>query len=267
MNSSLSFDRAADIYDSTREFPEAVASLGVQAILETAGAGARMLDVGTGTGRVSIPLLRAGAKVIGCDISRKMMAVLQQKQPGAGLTQADASQLPFSSGHFDAVTTCHVMHLIGPWRWALDEFRRVLKRGGVYINARTEETDKESPGQRIHEFWEDRVLSYGASSKRPGVQGKAELHAALREMGAALEEVKVVRYSRTQSVRDVVDRIADRVDSPTWMVSEPVFSSTVRELREWVATEFGDTNIAFEEESAFILDIARFGGNSAAPRA
>ena len=189
MNSSLSFDQAADSYDSTREFPEAVATRGIQAILEAAGHGALMLDAGTGTGRISIPLMRRGANVIGCDISSKMMAVLRQKYPGACLAEADASRLPFSSGHFDAVTTCHVMHLIGPWRAALEEYRRVLKRGGVYINARTEETEKESPGQRISAFWASRVASYGASQKRPGVQSKEELHEALREMGAALEEV------------------------------------------------------------------------------
>jgi ubiquinone/menaquinone biosynthesis C-methylase UbiE len=262
MNSSLSFDRAADIYDSTREFPEAIASRGIQTILEAAGPGARVLDVGTGTGRISVPLLRGGADVIGCDISPKMMAVLRQKHPGARLAEADGSRLPFASGHFDAVTTCHVMHLIGRWRAALEEYRRVLKQGGVYINARTEETDEESPGQRISAFWESRVASYGASSKRPGVQSKGELHEALREMGAALQEVEVVRYARPQSVRNAVERIAERVDSPTWMVPEPVFSSTVRELREWAAGEFSDPNAAFEEQSAFILDIARFGGRT-----
>ena len=54
MNESLSYDWAADFYDRSRDFPEPIATRGIQALLETAGPG-RILDVGTGTGRFSVP--------------------------------------------------------------------------------------------------------------------------------------------------------------------------------------------------------------------
>ena len=95
----------------------------IEAILETAGQGAKILDVGTGTGRVSVPLLKRDADLIGCDLSLNMMEVLRRKVPSARLAQADAAFLPFPSKSFDAVTTCHVMHLVGPWREALREYR------------------------------------------------------------------------------------------------------------------------------------------------
>lgn len=69
MNTSYSFDRAADYYDQTRDLPEPVATAGIQAILDVAGLGRRILDVGTGTGRISVPLLKSGADLVGCDLS------------------------------------------------------------------------------------------------------------------------------------------------------------------------------------------------------
>ena len=150
---SLSFDRAAGIYDQTRPLPEPIAKHGIQAILDLMGAGARVLDVGTGTGRISVPLLERGADLIGCDISSKMLMRLQEKFPSARIAQSDASHLPFPAAQFDAVLTVHVMHLISPWREALREFRRVLKPGGAYLNVRTWATVGSSVREQMRVFW------------------------------------------------------------------------------------------------------------------
>jgi ubiquinone/menaquinone biosynthesis C-methylase UbiE len=56
-----------------------------------------------------------------------MLLRQREKYPLARLIQSDAVYLPFASGHFDAVLIVHVMHLIGPWREALREFKRVLR--------------------------------------------------------------------------------------------------------------------------------------------
>ncbi len=260
MNESLSFDRAASFYDRTRELPDPVAKKGIQAILDAAGPGAMILDVGTGTGRISVPLLERGANLIGCDLSPKMMALLRQKFPSARLAEADASLLPFAAGQFDALITCHVMHLVGPWREALREYRRVLKRGGVYINARTEHSGAASVERRVKGFWESRVIAHGASARRPGVQNEKELHAELLEMGAKLEQVEVVRFSRAQSAQEVIEQIASRTHSHTWGIAEDVLDATVRELKEWALQEYGASALRdmTEEESMFVLDLVRF---------
>lgn len=261
MKSSISFDRAVAFYDRTRGFPREVAERGIDVILDAAGRGARILDVGTGSGRISVPLLQHEADLVGCDISRKMMALLRQKFPAARLAEADASRLPFPNGHFDAVTTCHVMHLVGPWQEALREYQRVLRAGGAYIDVETELTSSDSPGRRIKDFWRSRVEAYGASTRRPGVEDHRELEAALTAMGALVEKVEVARYTRSHALRDVVEGIANRIHSSTWVVPDDVFAQTVRELRDWTATEFKDPGMRFEEEAIFILAIARFPGD------
>lgn len=258
MKPSLSFDRAAGFYDRTRDLPEELATKGLDAILEEAGAGARILDVGTGTGRISVPLLERGADLIGCDISMQMMALLRGKFREARLAVADASMLPFPSAAFDAVITCHVMHLVGPWHEALQEYRRVLKPGGVYINVETERAKRESAGKRIKEFWRSRVENHGASTRRPGVENPKELRAALRELGATVKRMEVGRYYRSYAVRDILDEIAARTHSSAWVVPDDVFWVTLRELREWAAQEFPDEEALFRDEAAFALEVAAF---------
>src|SRR5512143_3993699 len=102
-------------YHKTRELRKAIAAHGIRALLQHIAPHGRILDVGTGTGRISVPLLRLGADVTGIDLSLNMMGKLRQKYPAAQVAQADAARLPFAARQFDAVLTTHVMHLIGPW--------------------------------------------------------------------------------------------------------------------------------------------------------
>src|SRR5574341_315074 len=153
MSTSRSFDRVASIYDQTRPLHEPIARHGLQALLDIMGSNVRILDVGTGTGRISIPLLERGVDLIGCDISAKMLRRLQEKLPLARISQADAAHLPFRTGQFKVVLTVHVLHLIHPWREALREFQRVLVPGGTYLNVKTWEPVGVSIRGQMRDVW------------------------------------------------------------------------------------------------------------------
>jgi ubiquinone/menaquinone biosynthesis C-methylase UbiE len=258
MNNSLSFDRAAGYYDQTRSLPEAVTRQGVRAILEIAGTGARFLDVGTGTGRVSIPLLEAGADLVGCDLSSEMLRRLQEKLPAARILQADGSRLPFPSSHFDALLTVHVVHLIAPWQEALREFKRVLRPGGVYLNVRTYANAGFSVREQMRNFWRGWVEEHGTPIHQPGVRDFQMFLDELRSMGAALREVEVVRYTLHYTLREEMERFRSRVYSDAWFIPDEVHAASMRELQDWVEREYGAWDQLREDEVRFMVDVAGF---------
>jgi ubiquinone/menaquinone biosynthesis C-methylase UbiE len=258
MSNSRSFDRAANIYDQTRFLLEPIAKHGIQAILDITGPKARLLDVGTGTGRISVPLLDRGVNLIGCDLSTKMLMRLQEKFPAARLVQADASRLPFPSAHFDVVLTVHVMHLIPPWREALREFRRVLVPGGMYLNVKTWESVGASIRGQVREFWRRWLGTQGVNAYLPGVQSNADSLPELRSLGAHLTEVDVIHYPTTFTLREELERFAARVSSDAWDIPDAIFEASLEALRTWVDHEYGDLDLQRADEVRFVIDVARF---------
>ncbi|HEU4480649.1 MAG TPA: class I SAM-dependent methyltransferase [Actinomycetota bacterium] len=70
--------------------------------------GARILDVGCGPGRHSVPLARAGLAVTGVDVSRRFLdlaaAAARAAGVGASFFEVDARRMPFEE-EFDAVVS------------------------------------------------------------------------------------------------------------------------------------------------------------------
>lgn len=97
----------------------------------------RVLDVGCGTGYTACYLAsRHRARVVGLDISLAGVRQARRRALRSGLgdqvalLQADAHQLPFSAGHFDAVIVESVLTFCEIPR-VLAEVHRVLRGGGI----------------------------------------------------------------------------------------------------------------------------------------
>jgi ubiquinone/menaquinone biosynthesis C-methylase UbiE len=258
MSNSRSFDRAASIYDQTRPLLEPIATHGIQAILDIIGPNARILDVGTGTGRISVPLLERGMDLIGCDISSKMLARLKDKLPSARIAQADASLLPFSTANFDVVLTVHVLHLIPPWREALREFQRVLKPNGIYLNVKTWAASENSVREQMRTHWRHWLEAQDVSANAVGVQNWEEFRQELQMLGGQSTEVEVIRYPMPFILREELDYFASRTSSDTWDIPDDIFDLSLKELRSWVEDEFKDLDQQIENEVRFVIDVVRF---------
>ncbi len=110
------------------------------ALLEAVGdlSGGRILDVGTGTGRILELLGREAEEGVGVDMSREMLAVARARLQRADLSnclvrQADMYQLPYPGGMFDVVTLHQVLHFAERPDAALAEAARVLSPGGKLV--------------------------------------------------------------------------------------------------------------------------------------
>jgi demethylmenaquinone methyltransferase/2-methoxy-6-polyprenyl-1,4-benzoquinol methylase len=96
----------------------------------------RILDLATGTGDVALLLKKAapGVEVIGGDFAPPMLELARQKARRAGLdilfVEADALELPFPNGYFDAVTIAFGFRNFADYKKALAELYRVLAPEG-----------------------------------------------------------------------------------------------------------------------------------------
>lgn len=239
--------------------PEPIETQGIPAIQELSGSGARILEVGAGTGRISVPLMERGADVVGCDLSSEMLHRFQEKYPSPRLVQADASHLPFPSARFDAALTVHVLHLIPAWREVLREIQRVLVPGGVYLNVRTWDVAGVSAADKIREFWRSWMKEHGLDAGHPGVRTHSDLMAELRSMGATITEVEPARYTVPVNVRKQLENFEARIYSETWDIPDAIFNESMQELRAWALREFGDIDQEIVDEVRFVIHVARFG--------
>ncbi|MBS1797690.1 MAG: bifunctional demethylmenaquinone methyltransferase/2-methoxy-6-polyprenyl-1,4-benzoquinol methylase UbiE [Acidobacteria bacterium] len=96
---------------------------------------ALVLDVACGTGDLAVELQSAGrARIVGTDFCRPMLEIAFQKNrkcdPAIPYVEADGMNLAFADNSFDAVTIAFGLRNFSNWRDGLQEFHRILKKGG-----------------------------------------------------------------------------------------------------------------------------------------
>ncbi|MBK8135541.1 MAG: ubiquinone/menaquinone biosynthesis methyltransferase [Chloroflexi bacterium] len=105
-----------------------------QACLPVKGAA---LDLATGTGDIAFEALKAQptSEIIGADFALPMMYVGQKTELGGSIAwcAADAMNLPFPGGKFDAVMSGYLVRNVIDIRQTLREQLRVLKPGGRIV--------------------------------------------------------------------------------------------------------------------------------------
>ena len=130
------FDQVARGYDRTN----AIMSVGNAwlwrlATVKAVGpeAGESVLDLAAGTGTSAAALARSGAFVTAADFSPGMIREGRRRHPEIEFVEADALDLPFDDGRFDAVTISFGLRNVEDPLRALHELYRVLKPGGRIV--------------------------------------------------------------------------------------------------------------------------------------
>ena len=130
MDDWRSYDRTAAIYERVHA-PRLADPARDLVALAGVTPGARVLDVGTGTGVAASIAKDAGASVVGIDPSEGMLEVARAAHPGIEFLAAQAIDLPFGNGSFDAVLGTFVLAHFTKVETALYDIVRVTRRGGV----------------------------------------------------------------------------------------------------------------------------------------
>lgn len=96
----------------------------------------RVLEIAAGTGISSASLARAlpDADLVVTDLNEPMLSIAAGKLPGSATLQvADAQELPFADGSFDAVVCQFGVMFLPDLDTGLAQARRVTRDGGVFV--------------------------------------------------------------------------------------------------------------------------------------
>lgn len=111
----------------------------------------KILDVGTGAGFFAAILSRLGHKVIGIDMSTKMLGEaeknLRELKLFAEFKRMNAQILDFDNETFDAVVTRNLTWTLPDVKAAYREWHRVLKVDGVLMNFDSDYGEKNFSGE------------------------------------------------------------------------------------------------------------------------
>jgi ubiquinone/menaquinone biosynthesis C-methylase UbiE len=260
MTLTIAFDQIAAVYDAQRAHPPEVSAAVGRAVAAAAGPAARVLELGVGTGRIALPVLAAGCRVVGIDVSREMLGVAAGRAHAAGLPlallQADAQQLPFRDAAFNAVLAVHVLHLLPDWRQGLVELRRVIAPGGAIIQG-ADWRDPDSCVGMLRGRLRKAVMELLPGARPPGA-GAAVPQALQKLGGVTAEPIVAAQWVRAISPAFVIDGMAARNDPETWVLADDLLAAALEQVRAWAATQWPDLDAPQEVEHRFTLTVTRF---------
>lgn len=187
-----SFTAGGDAYDA---FMGRYAVLLAPLLADLAGVqpGQRALDVGCGTGALTVELARRlGAdRVAGCDPSPSQLEACRARLPGVDLRDAPAEELPWPDASFDVATAQLVLHFTSDPERAVAQMARVVVPGGRVAAC---VWDFEGGMQMLRAFWD----------------------AALTVDPAAPDELVTMRFGRAGELSALLARagLVDVVEEP-----------------------------------------------------
>ncbi len=232
MVTAMSFDRAADYYDTTRALPADVHDRLTAMLVAELWTRRLSLEIGVGTGRIALPLVENGVSMIGVDIAPKMLRRLAVNAGGTQpfpLCEADVTVLPFAPRVFDAVLASHVLHLVPDWRTTVDEAVRVLGTGSVFL------VDfGGAPPAPWHETTSAVLKANGVVRMRPGMSDPEPVVEHLKGRARARPLAPLTFLVERSLAQDLDDWEAQR-HSWTWSLNRTQVETAVRTVRQWAS--------------------------------
>lgn len=95
--------------------------------------GARIADLGCGSGVFTNILEQRGYRCTGVDLSPTLIRIAREKFPGIEFIEGDIERLPFADASFDGVLLAGVVHHFTERSNCVAEIKRILRPGGKFV--------------------------------------------------------------------------------------------------------------------------------------
>ena len=229
MNDFRQYTGVADTYERVRAPITSAVAADLVALAEPPD-GARILDVGAGTGVAAEAAAKAvpGGFVCGVDRSVEMLVAGRRARPEFRAIAAEAIQLPFPDATFDVVLANFVIPEFKRYETALFDIMRVLRPGGrLAVSAWTLDEDE------LSKRW--RALVEEAAGQEMVRSARAEAIPWAELFGRAPTLEQTLRDSGLRPVR--VERRTYRFSMPR---DDYVAEQSTRALGRFVREMLGD---------------------------
>ena len=188
------FDREAERYDRARPAPPKAL---VEAIVKAGNfqAGARVLEVGCGTGQATLPLARRGLRVHALELGPALAALAQQNL--AAYPNVTVEQIAFEAFQttdlFDALVSVQAFHWIEP-EAGLAHAASLLRPGGALLLAWHQDLSEETAFSRAADPIFERYAP-GLEHARPTPTFALERFREVLEASPNFGSVSTARFS------------------------------------------------------------------------
>ena len=240
MGQRVDFSANAPVYDRRHG---AVLASGVAECLASSGAlqrGARVLDIGAGTGRVAVAFASIGCKTVALDPAMPMLGELRRKtlERQVRVVAGEGARLPFAGGSFDGVILARVLYLMSDWQVVLRETYDVLKPGGCLFhewgNGQADEAWVQIR-EKARALFQDAGID---SPFHPGARAEAEVEEYVTNLGFVRSKELPIGPGPGLTLRDFVGRVASGELSYIWNVPKQVQESCLPQLKTWCEGTF-----------------------------
>jgi ubiquinone/menaquinone biosynthesis C-methylase UbiE len=246
------YSEIAEVYDQVRksDLPHIAWWIAKIAAVGELRPGRRLIDLGCGTGRWTIPLAkRTGCEAVGLDSSEEMLEKARAKDSENRVTWAvgDCEGLRLEAESFDCALMSLMIHHLTDHRRVFQGVLRILRPGGVFlIRQGTLEDILTDP---MHRFFPETV-----TIDRKRTPFRAEIELWLHEAGFDPVRVETFKQHTYATNMRLLEEFQLRVCSALRVIDEAAYKAGMERLTAHLRRHVDDPSV---RDSLFTLFTAR----------